>query len=162
MKISKSSKIADGGTSGDLHKRARTHSEDSSHDLISPQARLIQLLRIASLLVKVRKTASLIRGAPPETPGFTAFGPESFNCLGTACAAPAIPAPESTLGSHPCVALPFAQVLSEWKILTPSCHDFSLNGKYPLNLLSHARGSLQRDPYLAEPLRTVGYRQRTP
>jgi hypothetical protein len=63
--------------------------------------------------------------------------------FGAASTAPAIPAPESTLGSHPCVALSFAQVFPEWKISTLPCNDFSLNGNYPLNWLSHATGSLQ-------------------
>jgi hypothetical protein len=53
----------------------------------------------------MRNSASLIRGAAPETPGFIAVGPESFYAFGGGLTAPAIPAPESTLGSHPCVAL---------------------------------------------------------
>jgi len=61
---------------------------------------------------------------------------------GAADAAPAVPAPESTLGSHPCVALSSAQVLPEWPITTPPCNDFSANGDNPLNLVSHSRGSL--------------------
>ena len=45
-------------------------------------------------------------GAAPATPGFTAVAPEWLNeCRGATVAAPVIPAPESTLGSHPCVAL---------------------------------------------------------
>jgi hypothetical protein len=54
----------------------------------------------------MRNPTLLIRGAAPETPGFSALGPESFHYLETASTAPAIPAPESTLGSHPCVAYP--------------------------------------------------------
>jgi hypothetical protein len=90
----------------------------------------------------MRNSVSLIRGAAPETPGFIALGPESHYYFGAACTAPAIPASESTLGSHPSVALPSAQVLSEWTTSTRPCNDFSLHGNYPLNLLSHARGSL--------------------
>jgi hypothetical protein len=40
----------------------------------------------------------------PATLGFSAVGPE-WLFYGAADAAPAIPAAESTLGSHPCVAL---------------------------------------------------------
>ena len=90
----------------------------------------------------MRNSASSSRGAAPETPRFIAVAPESLY-FGAACAAPAIPASESTLGSHPCVALSSAQVLSEWTTSTRPCNDFSLDGNYPLNLLSHSRGSLQ-------------------
>jgi hypothetical protein len=79
----------------------------------------------------MRNQAYFIRGAAPDTPGFTAVGPESLY-FGAACTAPAIPAPESTLEAHPCVALSSAQVLSEWKTSTQPCNDSSLNGIYPL------------------------------
>jgi hypothetical protein len=90
-----------------------------------------------------RSSASLIRGAAPETPRFIALGPESRCYIGADCTAPAIPASGSTLGSHLCVALSSAQTFSEWKTSTQPCNDFSLNGRYPLNLLSHSKGSLQ-------------------
>ncbi len=51
-----------------------------------------------------RNSASLIRGAAPETPRFIALGPESLCYIGADCTAPAIPASGSTLGSHLCVA----------------------------------------------------------
>ena len=63
--------------------------------------------------------------------------------FGAAVAAPAIPAAESTLGSHPCVALSSAQVLPEWTTATSPSNDFSANGDNPLNFVSHSRGSLQ-------------------
>ena len=44
-------------------------------------------------------------GSAPATPGFDAVAPEWLFNYGAAGAAPAIPAVESTLGSHPCVAL---------------------------------------------------------
>jgi hypothetical protein len=91
----------------------------------------------------VRNSASLIRGAAPETPRFIAVAPESLYCFGAARTAPAIPASGSTLGSHLCVALSSAQTLSEWKTSTQPCNDSSLNGEYPLHLLSHSKGSLQ-------------------
>jgi hypothetical protein len=90
----------------------------------------------------MRNSASFVRGAAPETPRFIAVAPESLCYFAAAHAAPAIPASESTLGSHLCVALSSAQLLSEWTTSTQSCNDFSLDGNYPLNLLSHSKGSL--------------------
>ena len=64
---------------------------------------------------------------------------------GTGYARPhAIPAAESALGSHLCVALSSAQVLPGWTTSTSPCNDFSANGDYPLYFVSHPRGSLQR------------------
>jgi hypothetical protein len=91
----------------------------------------------------MRNSASFIRGAAPETPRFIAVAPESLCYFGAASTAPAIPASESALGSHLCVALPSAQVFSEWTISTQPYNDFSLDGNYPLNLLSQPKGSLQ-------------------
>src|SRR5690349_23701739 len=91
----------------------------------------------------MRLTQANNGGSAPATPGFNAVAPEWF-FQGAASAAPAIPAAESTLGSHPCVALSSAQVLPEWTTSTPPCNDFSSDGDYPLNFVSHARGSLQR------------------
>ena len=82
-------------------------------------------------------------GSAPATPGFNAVAPE-WLVYGAAAAAPAVPAAESTLGSHPCVALSSAQVLPEWTTSTSPCNDFSSNGVYPLNFVSHSRGSLHR------------------
>ena len=48
-------------------------------------------------------------GSAPATPGFNALGPE-WLFQRAAVAAPAIPAAESALGAHPCVALPSAPV----------------------------------------------------
>lgn len=82
-------------------------------------------------------------GSAPATLGFSAVAPECLPARAAVDAAPAIPAPESTLRSHPCVALSSAQVLSEWITLTSSCNALAANGDYPLNFLSHFRGSLQ-------------------
>jgi hypothetical protein len=84
-------------------------------------------------------------GSAPATPGFNAVAPEWLILYGAAAAAPAVPAAESTLGSHPCVALSSAQVLPEWTTSTSPCNDFSSNGVYPLNFVSHSRGSLHWD-----------------
>src|SRR6478752_10755612 len=88
----------------------------------------------------MRNSASLIRGAAPETPRFIAVAPESLH-FGASFTAPAIPASVSSLGSHLCVALSSAQVFSEWTTSTQPRNDFSFNGNYPLNLLSHSKGS---------------------
>ena len=100
----------------------------------------------------LRNSASLIRGAAPETPRFIALGPESLCYIGAAHTAPPIPASGSTLRSHLCVALSSAQRFSEWKTSTQPCNDFPLNGCYPLNLLSHSKGSLQRSQNGIAPL----------
>src|ERR1035438_6553248 len=82
-------------------------------------------------------------GSAPATPGFNAVAPEWLPGCGAAkTAAPAIPAAESTLGSHPCVALSSAQVLPEWITITSSCNAFAANGDCPLNFVSHSRGSV--------------------
>ena len=82
-------------------------------------------------------------GSAPATPGFNAVAPEWLFNYGAADAAPAIPAAESTLGSHPCVALSSAQVLPEWINRNLAGNRFAANGDNPLNFVSHSRGSLQ-------------------
>ncbi len=75
--------------------------------------------------------------------GFNAVTPEWLLSYGAADAAPAVPAAESTLGSHPCVALSSAQVLPEWINRNLADNAIAANGDYPLNSVSHSRGSLQ-------------------
>jgi hypothetical protein len=82
-------------------------------------------------------------GSAPATPGFNAFAPECMPCGAAKTAAPFIPAAESALGSHPCVALSSAQVFPEWVNPNLAVHTFSANGDNPLNFVSHSRGSLQ-------------------
>jgi len=82
-------------------------------------------------------------GFAPATPGFNAVAPEWLFVSGATEAAPAIPAAESTLGSHPCVALSSAQVLPEWINRNLAGNAFAANGDNLLNFVSHARGSLQ-------------------
>src|SRR5215467_12529720 len=53
-----------------------------------------------------------------------------------------IPAAESALGLRPRIALSSAQVFPEWTTSTSPCNNFSPNGDYPLNFLSHVWGSL--------------------
>ena len=81
-------------------------------------------------------------GSAPATPGFNAVAPEWLINYGAADAAPAIPAAESTLGSHPCVALSSAQVLPEWINCNLAGNRFAANGDSPLKFVSHSRGSL--------------------
>src|ERR1019366_3015538 len=83
-------------------------------------------------------------GSAPATLGFGAVAPEWLS-NGAASAAPAIPAAESTLGSHPCVALSSAQVLPEWINRNLAGNRFAANGDYPLNFVSQPRGSLHCD-----------------
>ena len=82
-------------------------------------------------------------GFAPATPGFTALPPEWLGWHGATEAAPTIPAAESALRSHPCVALSSAQVLPEWINHNLTVHGFPANGDSPLNFLSHRRGSVQ-------------------
>src|SRR5882672_5213455 len=91
---------------------------------------------------RIRNRKLPIGGAAPATLGFNAVAPEWLTSNGAADAAPAVPAAESTLGSHPCVALSSAQVLSEWINRNLAGNAFASNGDNPLNFLSHARGSL--------------------
>jgi hypothetical protein len=84
-------------------------------------------------------------GSAPATLGFSAVAPEWLS-NGAASAAPAIPAAESTLGSHPCVALSSAQVLPEWINRNLAGNRFAANGDYPLNFVSQPRGSLHFSP----------------
>ncbi len=87
------------------------------------------------------------RGSAPATPGFSAVAPEWLTAARAAVdAALAIPAAESTLGSHPCVALSSAQLLPEWITLISSSNASAVNGDYPLDSLSHFKGSLQNGP----------------
>ena len=55
---------------------------------------------------------------------------------------PAIPAAESALGSHPCVALSSAQVLPEWINRNPAGNALAANGDNSLDSVSHTRGSV--------------------
>jgi len=83
-------------------------------------------------------------GSAPATLGFNAIAPE-WLLYGAAVAAPAIPAAESTLGSHPCVALSSAQVLPEWINRNLAGNRFAANGDNPLNFVSHSKGSLHME-----------------
>ena len=49
-----------------------------------------------------------------------------------------------SLGLLPSIALSRPpQVILGWTISTSPCHTFSTNGDYPLNFVSHSKGSLQ-------------------
>src|SRR5712671_4064892 len=81
-------------------------------------------------------------GALPLRPRDLTPCARMFHLYGAADAAPAIPAAESALRSHPCVALSSAQVFPEWLNPNLAVHAFSPNGDNPLNFVSHSRGSL--------------------
>ena len=78
---------------------------------------------------------SIIEGSAPATLGFNAFGPEWLYC-GATLVAPAVPAAEPALGSHPCVALSSARVFPEWTQSRLAINVFPANGDYPLNFVS--------------------------
>ena len=80
-------------------------------------------------------------GSAPATLGFNAVAPEWLSYT-AADAAPAIPATESTLRSHPCVALSSAQMLPEWINFNLAHNAFASNGDNPLSFVPHAVGSL--------------------
>src|SRR5579859_6748565 len=62
---------------------------------------------------------------------------------GATCPPPFRPLSRS-LGLLPSIALSRpTQVSPEWITSTSPCNNFSANGDYPLNSLSHSRGSLQ-------------------
>ena len=79
---------------------------------------------------------SIIGGSAPATLGFNAFGPEWLYC-GATLVAPAVPAAEPALGSHPCVALSSARVFPAWTQSRLAINVFPANGDYPLNFVSH-------------------------
>jgi hypothetical protein len=91
-------------------------------------------------------------GSAPATPGFNAVAPEWLD-YGAALAAPAIPAAESTLGSHPCVALILRSGASRVDYVNPPINAFAANGDKPLNFVSHSRGSLRLLATPINPLR---------
>src|SRR6185436_988213 len=80
--------------------------------------------------------ASQLGAAPPNPDRTIADGRRTRRL-------PTIPAAESALGLRPRSALSSAQVLPEWTTSTSPCNDSSSNGDYPLNFVSHSRGSLQ-------------------
>jgi hypothetical protein len=82
----------------------------------------------------MRYACQLANGASaPATPGFNASRQNGY-FYGAADAAPAIPAAESALGSHPCVALSSAQVFPEWINRNLSVHVFQRTAITPLTL----------------------------
>jgi len=94
-------------------------------------------------MIGIHLTRASNGGSAPAAPGFNAVAPEWLYHDRAAEAAPAIPVAESTLGFHPWSALSSAQVVPEWSNCNLAVHDFLLNGNYPLNFVSHSRGSLR-------------------
>jgi len=88
------------------------------------------------------RIAVLLRnlGAAPPNPRDTAGGRRWARL-------PAIPAAESALGLRPRRALSPAQVLPGWTTSTSPCNNRSANGDYPLNFVSHSKGSLHSRPH---------------
>ena len=87
--------------------------------------------------------AFLSWGRCPQTPVIYRIVARMVS-TGTGSARPqAIPAAGSALESHPCVALSSAQVSPGWTTSTSPCNNLTANGDYPLNFVSHSKGSLQ-------------------
>jgi hypothetical protein len=114
-----------------------------SRDLKIAAMRALDAGRVRERCCMMTKRPAQVRngGAAPATPGFNAVAPEWLRS-GATGRRPAIPAAESTLGSHPCVALSSAQVSSEWSNINLARNALAADGDNPLNLVSHPRGSL--------------------
>ena len=84
-------------------------------------------------------------GRCPQTPGIYRLAAKMAEGKTSGRPQPprATSAPESALGLRPRRALPSAQFGAEWSNSTSPYNDFSSNGAYPLNSVSHSRGSLQ-------------------
>ena len=92
-----------------------------------------------------------IGGSAPATLGFNAFGPEWLLC-GATRVAPAVPATELALGSHPCVALSSARVLPEWAQLASPTTLFQPTAITPLtSCLKNRRTALHPHTALHTP-----------
>src|ERR1700682_6044191 len=88
---------------------------------------------------------SLDLGAlPPNPRDFSPFGQNAWRRQFVM--PPLIPAAESTLGLRPRSALSSAQGHPEWLTSTSPCNHLSANGDYPLNFVSHSRGSVHTAP----------------
>ena len=88
-------------------------------------------------------------GRCPQTPGIYRLAAKMAEGKTSGRPQPprATSAPESALGLRPRRALPSAQFGAEWSNSTSPYNDFSSNGAYPLNSVSHSRGSLhQKSP----------------
>ena len=99
--------------------------------------------------MKRRASATAGRwGRCPQTPGI--YRLTAKMAAGTTSGRPRLQPPpatsaaESALGLRPRRALPSAQLAAEWNNSTSPYNDFSSNGAYPLNSVSHPRGSLHR------------------
>src|SRR6266852_7579703 len=92
---------------------------------------------------EVASQHSVELGAPPPNPWDLSLSGQNGLWWRRPEPPPAIPAAESALGLRPRIALSSAQVLPEWITSTSPRNDFSSNGDYPLNFLSHSMGSPQ-------------------
>src|SRR6202163_2597356 len=93
--------------------------------------------------MKLLRDESLKLGALPPHPRDLSHSRQNDGARRQIARPPLIPAAESALGLRPRSALSSAQVLPEWITSTSPCNDLSTNGDYPLNSLSHSRGSVQ-------------------
>src|SRR5579863_3501001 len=98
-------------------------------------------------------------GLCPQPPGIYRFFHARMDVVdhlqgtGATCPPPFRPLSRS-LGLLPSIALSRpTQVSPEWITSTSPCNNFSANGDYPLDSLSHSRGSLHRSSEEAEECR---------
>ena len=95
------------------------------------------------LRVTLLRDESSSWGRCPQSPRDLSHSRQNDGARRQIARPPLIPAAESALGLRPRSALFSAQVLPEWITSTPPCNDLSANGDYPLNFVSHSRGSVQ-------------------
>ena len=88
----------------------------------------------------------LLRGLRPCDPGIYRFRPECRRRAGAIASPRLIPAAQSALRSHPCVAVSSARVIPEWNDQLLADNRYPSNGDNPLNFVSHPRGSVQAEP----------------
>src|SRR5712671_6352148 len=94
------------------------------------------------LRVTLRRDESSSWGRCPQSPRDLSHSCQNDGARRPIARPPLIPAAESALGLRPRSALSSAQVLPEWITSTSPCNDLSANGDYPLNSVSHPRGSV--------------------
>jgi len=94
------------------------------------------------LRVTLLRDESSSWGRCPQSPRDLSHSRQNDGARRQIARPPLIPAAESALGLRPRSALSSAQVLPEWITSTSPCNHLSANGDYPLNFVSHSRGSV--------------------
>src|SRR5438270_10412000 len=116
---------------------------DNGFIRLSAMCRRSSLSRTPGTFNEAASRPRLILGALPPNPRDLSLSGQNDRGRKRIAPLPLIPAAESALGLRPRSALSSAQVLSEWNISTSPCNNFLSNGDYPLNSVSHSKGSPQ-------------------